>query len=61
PAAALAGLTPAHGETAAPWQQASLLLLGLLFGASLLRKGGRAFLAELFETGGGPTAAHAPH
>jgi uncharacterized protein len=61
PAATLAGLTPGHGETAAPWQQASLLLLGLLFGASLLRKGGRAFLAELFETGGGPAPAHAPH
>lgn len=61
PATALTDLTPVHGEHAAPWQQASLLLLGLLFGASLLRKGGRAFLAELFETGGGPVAAHAPH
>jgi hypothetical protein len=36
---------------------ASLALLGLLYAGSLLRRGGRAFLAELFDTGA-PAPAH---
>lgn len=52
PAQALA----AHGH-AGPLETVSLLLLGVLYAGSLLRRGGRAFLAELFETGR-PAAAH---
>lgn len=39
-----------HGH-AGPLEKVSLLLLGLLYAGSLLRRGGRAFLAELFDTG----------
>lgn len=46
----------AHGH-AGPLETASLLVLGVLYAGSLLRRGGRAFLAELFETGR-PAAAH---
>lgn len=37
-------------HAATPLQQLSLLLLALLYGASLLRRGGRAFLSDLVET-----------
>lgn len=39
-----------QGE-ASPLEVASLLLLALLYAGSLLRRGGRAFIAELFDTG----------
>lgn len=50
-----------HVDGATPWQQLCLLLLGLLFAASLLRKGGRGFLAELLETGSHGAARPATH
>jgi uncharacterized protein len=49
-------VAPAH-EPASLLEQASLALLALLYGASLLRRGGRAFLGELFDTGA-PAQAH---
>lgn len=47
----------AAAEPASLLEQASLALLALLYGASLLRRGGRAFLGELFDTGA-PAQAH---
>jgi uncharacterized membrane protein YraQ (UPF0718 family) len=46
-------------EPASLFEQVCLVLLGLLYAASLLRRGGRAFLAELADTGAGrPAEAH---
>lgn len=53
-------VTPAHvaGDEPASWlEQASLALLALLYLASLLRRGARAFLGELLDTGA-PASAH---
>ena len=47
----------AQHEHATALQMISLALLSLLYVGSLLRRGGRAFLAELFDTGR-PAAAH---
>jgi hypothetical protein len=44
-------------EPAGLLERLSLVLLALLYAASLLRRGGRAFLAELFDTGA-PAQAH---
>jgi len=54
PVAPTAGI---EHEPASLVEQASLALLALLYLASLFRRGGRAFLAELFDTGR-PAAAH---
>ena len=56
PLAAAGEATVAH-EPASLLEQLCLALLTLLYVASLLRRGGRAFLAELFDTGE-PAAAH---
>lgn len=47
----------ATGEPAGLLEQLSLAALAALYVASLLRRGGRAFLADLFDTGA-PAAAH---
>jgi uncharacterized membrane protein YraQ (UPF0718 family) len=48
---------PVEPEPANALEWASFALLALLYLASLLRRGGRAFLAELFDTGA-PASAH---
>jgi uncharacterized protein len=56
PLAVATNAAPGH-EPASLFEQLCLALLALLYAASLLRRGGRAFLAELFDTGA-PAAAH---
>ncbi len=56
PLAAARGAPPAP-EPASALEWLSLAALALLYVASLLRRGGRAFLGELFDTGA-PAAAH---
>jgi len=56
PLAPAGDATVAHGP-ASVFEQVCLALLTLLYAASLLRRGGRAFLAELFDTGA-PAGAH---
>ncbi len=56
----LAATIPAgHAHEASPLEVLSLLALAALYAASLLRKGGRALLADLYE-GHRPAAAAAP-